>query len=470
MTLALALLLGGVAQARPTDGGPMGFASDDVIASYDTPEGGVRVHYAVEGPSVTRLADLDGDGVPDFVALVGGMVEAAWEVDVAAGFRAPLREADVGLGPLGGSPAFDVYLVDFDGGADGAFRVDGCQGGVCAGHLLIENDFRGHGYPSLDDAVATLASHELFHAVQYAYTSELSVWMSEGMAVWAQRLFDPQNQDFLRFAQAYLEDAGRSLDKPPIGPVPTFAYATGLWFDFVALQLGEGAIAELLERLAEPQTDEIDALVDVFGQHDRDLAASWLDFASWNLATADRAGVVEGYPYAAELRRGVEATLEGRANEETRRFFPLATTYYRVDHDGGALRVASEACDARLRVRVHPVVGGASDGVVGPALQGEASVGEWVFPGPGQELEPGAYWVVVSLPEPAPQSVHTLLCAGSERWCAVRPQCDEPAEPEPEVPAGCGCAAGAVQGPGAWGRTGIVSLAGLLLIGLRRRL
>ncbi len=462
--IAALVLLVGAALARPTDGGQFGFEPEDVVDAWETPSGLVRVHYAVEGPSTTILDDLDLDGVPDFPQRVGRVVEDVELVFVAAGFRAPLTEAAVGLGPLGGSAAFDVYLVEFGGGADGAFRVDGCRDGACAGHLLIENDFKGYGYPSLEAAVDTLAAHELFHAVQAAYLRDLPVWVSEGTAVYAQRLVDPDNGDFLRYAQAYLDDAGRSLDKPPIGPVPAFAYATGLWFDFLALRYGDAAILSLLERLAAG-AEPLDAIGAVLAEQGEGWAPVWMDFAAYNLATGRLAGEVGSYPYADRIRRGVAPALEGTSLDETRRFFPLATTYYKVRHDGGALRVATEACDERLSILVSPAVGG-EDGPVGPAVGG--GVGPELRLGSAEApLAAGTYWVAVSLPEPAPESVRTRICVGSERWCDVVPACDPgtPPEPEPEPRGGCATSAGPV------GAVGLLAAALFLLgrRGLRRR-
>jgi hypothetical protein len=446
--IALALALSGTpALARPTDGGLFGFDPDDEVVHFDDPGGRVRVHYAIAGPSVTLLDDGDGDGVPDFPQRVGAAVDLAWSIYEDTGFRGPRREADLGLPALGGSAAFDVYLVDFGGGSDGAFRVDGCDARSCAGHLLIENDFAGYGYPSLDAAIVTLASHELFHGVQYAYRRELPVWFSEGTAVWAQRHVDPGNGDFVRYAQAYLDDAGRSLDVPPVGPVPVFAYATGLWFDFLSLRHGDAAIVALMELVAGDPLDPVGAIGAVLARNGDAWPDAWMRFAAWNAATGPLAGGAEGYPYAARLRRGVTFAHQGARVEEIRRFFPLATTYYRVEHAEGPLRIAIEACDDRVRFAVYPV---GSDGALGAAVAEQAGPELWLRSEGGGGLPAGSYVVVVSLPEPADQSARTAICAGSERWCGVVPSCgdggDDIEEPEP---AGCGrCDGGAGGAPG----------------------
>src|SRR5690606_634698 len=116
------------------------------------------------------------------------------------------------------------------GAADGHFDVDACTGtpARCAGFFVIENDFAGYAYASVAEAVDTVVSHELFHAVQAAYVRDLPVYLSEGTATWAERAFRPDSRDFLRLCDAYLADTGRSLHKPPAGPAPAFAYGTAL--------------------------------------------------------------------------------------------------------------------------------------------------------------------------------------------------------------------------------------------------
>jgi hypothetical protein len=57
------------------------------------------------------------------------------------------RAAD---GTLGGDDRLDLYLRDLNG-ADGSFAADTCTQTpfTCAGHVTIENDFVGYGYPSI---------------------------------------------------------------------------------------------------------------------------------------------------------------------------------------------------------------------------------------------------------------------------------------------------------------------------------
>lgn len=456
MILGLALAATPAWAVRPTEGGLFPFDDADVVAHWDEPNGRVRVWYAASGPSVVQAGDADADGVPDFVERVGVTTELAFEHTEAVGFRLPLFEADLGLGSIGGSPAFDVYLVDFALKSDGSFGVDACDdAGHCSGFLSMENDFAGYGYSSDEVAIDTLVSHELFHGVQYAYAGGQPVWFVEGMAAWAEISFDPDSADFRRFASAYLQDAGRSLDHPPAGPVPTFAYATGLFWDFLARRHGDAFLVALMEATETPDgsvVDTLDVLEAVLADEADDLATAWPVFAAWNLATGRRAGVAESYPYAADLR-GVAIEIEGgEAIDDEPRVFPLASVYGALSHPGGPLWVASDEAAPDLAFSIHAVVDG--DAV-------DDAAATWVGVGARREiadLPAGDYDLAISLPARLENSVKVRLCLGDEAWVTdCEPVDTDPPDTDVEPPGGCACDGGA-QAPTPLGLLALVAL------------
>lgn len=406
------LLLGLDAHAeRPTDGGSYAFDETDVVATYDGPAGVVRVTYSAEGPNAVREGDDDGSGVPDFVEEVAASAEDVIEVYEANGFRAPLSEADMGLDELGGSPAFDVYLVDFAGVADGWFSTDRCRGGLCSGYFVMENDFKGYGYPSISEAIRVLTSHELFHAVQAAYNGYEPDWLREGTAVWAEYLYDPENQDFIWFCDAYLEDTGRTLNEPPAGAVSSFAYGTALFWAYLVERFGVESAVTLQEQVEGRDEDELlNAVEDTILAYGGTLDEEWANFARWNLATGDRAGGLVSYDFASDLE-GVVAEAEGPSIVDENRFYPLAATYYRVDHPGGELYFSTLDDPTGLVFSLHPVAGGEPDGIVEVAAQ------TWEGDGPGTrslgDLDPGGYWLVGTYPAQASSSNKLEFCLGT---------------------------------------------------------
>jgi hypothetical protein len=478
-TSALALLLGAAtlliappaSAVRPTSGGMFSFSADDVVEAWDEETGSIRVHYSVQGPNETRLDDDDGDGIPDFpqnIARTTAEVLDFYEIEI--GLRRPLGEEEMGLAQLGGSYALDVYLVDFDHMGDGAFGIDTCDSDPsrCSGFLSIENDFVGYGYPSLQLAIDILTSHELFHGVQGAYFGDYPVWFSEGTGVWGELRFDPDSLDFMWFADSYLEDTGRSLDRPPTGPVPAFAYGTCLWWDFMTTRLGVDAMPELFEATTGPLADPVDILEVmeqvIVGRGDT-LEAMWLDFATWNLATGDRAGQIESYDYADQLD-GIIDEDDGSHIEDDNRFYPLAATYYRLEHGGGPIWFGAEEAAPGLVFRLLPVADGEDDG---PVLD---PVDTWTVDeavswkvGDGADFEEGGYWLLGTYPSRGDSSIKLRFCLGdqddAEDCAPAVAEGDD--DDDDDDGADCSCAQGAPNG-GDWS----VGLLLLAFVALRR--
>ena len=443
---------------RPDTGGDLfSFDEADVLDFVDGPAGVVRVHFSVDGPNETLLRDDDASGHPDFAEQVAATAEDVLDRYAEEGFRRPLAESEVGLDPLGGSDAFDFYLLDYGGSADGQFAVDGCADGVCAGHMLMENDFRGYGYGSLSEAIRVLTSHELFHAVQAAYVEDLPVWLSEGTAVWAERLYDPSVDDFLWFASRYLDDTGRSIDRPPAGPVPAFAYGTCLFWEFLSERLGVAAIVALMQQ----STGEVglDAVELALVGESTTLRDEWTAFTEANLSTGPRADAGSFYPFAAEVD-GLQAKSRGTFVHDDNRFYPLAATYYFLEHPGGDLWFATPDEPAGLVLSVVAV-----DGSGERAPLGE-TVASWspTQAGAGRiasGLARGDYWLRGTYPERAAQSRKIDFCLGREQ--DVEP-C-RPPEPDAGVDAGLDAGLDAATdaateaAPAAWSAQGGCSIA-----------
>jgi hypothetical protein len=429
--VALVVVAAGVAPGlaragRPDMGGDLHrFAPDDVLAFVDSASGRIRVHFSTSGPNQTRLADADGDGTPDMPQQVAETADAVLDTFAAAGFRSPLNESAVGLEPLGGTDAFDFYLVDFGGGADGSFSVDACRDGLCAGHMLVDNDFAEFNYPSIPAAVRVLSSHEMFHAVQAAYRETLPVWLSEGTAVWAEDLFQPGVLDFQQFAEAYLEDADRPIDRPPVGPVPAFAYGTCLFWKFLTLRHDDALLPELLAQAATAEgLDAVEAALE--GREDT-LRDAFVDFTVANLNTAARTNADAVYPFAASLQ-GLGAEDRGATLMADHRFYPLAASYWILDHPGGPLAFGAADDASSLVLSVHATLPtGALSETYGPF---SPTAGERVDLG---DLPAGKYWLRGTYPERAANSAKVQFCLGDP--AALEP-CGFTAEPDaaPTVP------------------------------------
>ena len=405
--------------ARPTAGGLFSFEAEDVIETYDLEM--IRVHYSVDGPSLVLQGDEDQDGVPDFVQLVAEEANRVLTFYAEEGFRYPVSEETMGLSNLGGSSAFDFYLVDFGGNADGMFGIDDCEGSICSGYMVMENDFQGYGYPSVSEAVTVLTSHELFHAVQAAYNADQPSWLSEGSAVWAEWFYDPEVRDFLWFASAYLEGLERSIYKPPAGVTTSFSYGTGLFYAFMDEYFGETRMIALQEDLIGVSEEDMIAVV---LDHLDNVEDDWMTFSQWNLATGSRAGGMESYSFAQSIT-GIQTEAQGATISENHRFYPLATTYFKLEHEGGEVHFIYEGDEEDVRFSLHPT---------NDQTRVLDSIKVWTI---GEEpmfslnLEAGSYWLIGALPQLKDSSQKIDFCLG--RDCDPSVAEDLPPEPSTEA-------------------------------------
>lgn len=407
------------AAPRPTEGGAYAFAAEDTVANWDVPSGAVRIHFSTDGPNRVRPIDDDSDGIPDDVIEAGETLLAALALYDELGFRAlPVEETET----LGGSTAVDVYLIDFGGSGDGHYGQDDCARAPCSGFLVIENDFLEGSYPTASEGIRTVVSHEAFHGVQSAY-ADLPVWVAEGTAVWAERIFDPSLGDFANQCDGYLADTGRTLYQPPSGPVAPFAYGTALWWDFLATRHDPSIIERLLIAIeaqgTEPRPElALSPLLEAEGDT---LEDAWTTFVRWNLATGPRYGGAETHAFGRALM-GIEATAEGPSVELDTRVFPLAASYFRLEHPGGPLWLAANADVVGLQFSLHALAPGATDGVVANPRATWAVTGAGRWPIVEEDAIPaGAYWIAATYPAVAEVAKQVRLCIGS---AVVAEQCD----------------------------------------------
>jgi hypothetical protein len=408
--------LSSLAFARPTSGGTFSFSSEDVIETYDLDM--IRVHYSVEGPSLVLQGDEDLDGTPDYVQLVAEKANEVLEFYAEEGFRYPISEEEMGLSNLGGTTAFDFYLIDFGGNSDGMFGVDDCSASVCSGYMVMENDFQGYGYPSIEEAVKVLTSHELFHAVQAAYNGNQPTWLSEGSAVWAEWLYDPEMNDFYWFAKAFLQETERSIHKPPVGVATSFVYGTALFYAFMDEYFGEVRMVSVQESLEGVAEEEV---IEVLLDHLDNVEEDWLAFTRWNLATGANAGAIESYTFARNIY-GIPIEAEGETISENHRFYPLAASYFKIEHPGGEMSFVYQDEEEDVTFSLHPTN---EDKRVTEAVK------VWTIGEEAQfslDLEAGDYWLIGTLPKLTNNSQKIDFCIGVD--CVI--PVEETVEPSNE--------------------------------------
>ena len=366
-------------------------------------------------------------------ARVANIVEPPIE---GLGYRLPPE--DTGLpGTQGGDGLFDVYLVDFAGRADGAYRLEGCLDGEsrCAGYMLQENDFAGLSYASYQQAVETVASHEFFHAVQAAYHPGLGSVVAEGSAVWATERFQPGLDDLDRFARAYLTQTDRSLALDPDGPAQAFAYGASLFFQFLDERFGADVVRAVWEQSAREPGKPWLVLLDEVLQRDRstDFDTAFAEFARWNLSTGARAG-------AGSYARGagyLGLTPEARTlpvDESAVRVTSASARYFQVEGGQETVSVAYVPReDAPLSPAPHLWVAAVNSNTVLRVSRSEGP-GPWVVRVPAQD----ATHVVVALVDGRLEGTGRY-----GRLCIIGTSTDDPCAREvlPVEPEDTGCGA-----------------------------
>ncbi len=316
------------------------FERADLVETFASSDGRFLIHFTRNGPNAVPAADADTSGVPDFVEQVASVYVDVLAFYEGLGFRPP--ESDAAIADNGGDDKFDVYLVDFAGVGDGAFRQDACLSqnpDRCIGFMTQENDYTGYGYPSTLVANRILGSHEFFHAIQAAYDADQGSVFAEGTAVWATEAFDPSLNDFEYFVAGYLENVDRPLDSPLPGPVDPFSYGSALFFQFLDEAYGREVILALFERVengangnADPQwVAELDGAL---GEAGATFPEAMVEFATWNLYTDDYGDPAKSYANGGAYDRAKIETVQAPFSDDEIRSYYASSQYRAVPVDG----------------------------------------------------------------------------------------------------------------------------------------
>ena len=133
-------------------------------------------------------------------------------------------------------------------------------------------------------------------------------------------------------------------------------------------------------------------MIDVVLEHLDDVETDWMAFSQWNLATGIRSGAMESYSFAQNIT-GIKTELQGATIAKNHRFYPLATTYFKLIHDGGEVHFVYEGDEEDVAFSLHPT---------NEQTRVMESMKIWTI---GEEpifsldLEAGTYWLIGTLPQ-----------------------------------------------------------------------
>ena len=171
-------------------------------------EGQFKIHFDESGRDAVSLTDRDSNGVPDYVDEVATTFEAVWDLQIdQLGYDPPLSDGD---------DFFDVYITELaPENTYGWAWPEPSAGTTAACYLEIDNDYREDIYASRGlDGLRVTVAHEFFHAVQFAYFSDMTSagWWHEMTAVWMEDVAYDDVNDYYESIPFFFESPTASLD------------------------------------------------------------------------------------------------------------------------------------------------------------------------------------------------------------------------------------------------------------------
>ena len=229
------------APARPTD------SPDPNRNAYTVPEAprspacgsNFCVHWVAEGIDAPKLADSDGDGIPNFVEQVLRVAEHVHSIENGKlGWREPKSDGRTG----GGNGKTDIYLSQIGGELFGYAAPDRGQTGRKGhfprrlhGYLVLDNDYSRHEFPGTTpqhDLEVTLA-HEYNHILQFGYDAYQDPWFAESSAVWMEDQVYNGIDDYLRYVRRWVHRWDTPLTASSIK-----MYGSAAWNEWLAHHYG----------------------------------------------------------------------------------------------------------------------------------------------------------------------------------------------------------------------------------------
>lgn len=192
---------------RPLDTeDPDYYGSGIPLLSYNTTDGHFKIHYTEDNTNGDAVYGFDGDPstVPEFVLEVGSAFERAWNHIISLNFPAIPEDNN-----NGGDNRYDIYILNIPG----SYGYTSYDDSPVYTYTVIDNDFAT--VPkNLDPdgtqqgAVKVTAAHELFHAFQFQYSTDVSKngWWMEASSTWMEDEVFPEVKDYLNYIGLKYDD------------------------------------------------------------------------------------------------------------------------------------------------------------------------------------------------------------------------------------------------------------------------
>ncbi len=243
--------------------------------SYNTPEGNFKIHY--------NLSDVD---LP-YVIRCGEFFERSRYVEVdSLGFLPPVCDDT-----LGGDARFDVYITDFPWAVYGITYPEDFEGPAewhdVSAYIEVNSSYEG--FPSNDDpegsewgAFKVTCTHELFHAVQFAYDPDERIWLLEIASVWSEDIVYDYVNDYYNYLDDFFDEPWVSIMNEGM-----HMYSASIWFHYLVSKFGISIINDIFYEMI--YHDGLAANDSALADYGTNLEDEFLEFACWNYLTDSRA-------------------------------------------------------------------------------------------------------------------------------------------------------------------------------------
>ena len=250
---------------------------DGTVLIHDSADGHFRIWYSLDGEDALTVLAEDEDpanGVPDAVDVVEEGLSACWAFFVDdLGWRAPGDDEGAG-----GDSRLDVYLRHID---NNGLATHEWYGDHWAAYLQIEPEVA----EMTPDLLASVAAHELHHAIEYSYTVEAHTWVHEASACYAQYMLFTDSVAMVAAAQLLW---GIRIEQPAVGLDTVgdrMEYSALFWVKYL-VDRSDGDLTvfqtwwEILEETPDWQTSLRTLADEVWGE---DLASLFCEYGEWIL-------------------------------------------------------------------------------------------------------------------------------------------------------------------------------------------
>jgi len=158
-----------------------------------SPSGLFTIHYDTLGVDAPNLEDLNLNGIPDYVDMVGTTIDSVkYVICDIMGYKNV---------PAVNEPAYPIYIDNRNNGSYAVNYGSGNSEEAPLGWSEIDNYyFASEGYyTSGIPAMQVTVAHEYFHAVQRKYRQPMmeTIYFYEFSSTWIEDIIFPENNDYI---------------------------------------------------------------------------------------------------------------------------------------------------------------------------------------------------------------------------------------------------------------------------------